>query len=100
MWFLLEEHKVGEPNGDENMINFDSFKNVGHSSGEKCRPFFNAVTFFKLYEGDYHGRISVMQFFNYVMRKVWLQQTRIGKNKTSILQKKVCPLVDPADYIH
>ena len=28
--------------------------------------------------GDYGGRISIMQFFNYVMRKVWLQQTRIG----------------------
>ena len=28
--------------------------------------------------GDYDGRISIMQFFNYVMRKVWLQQTRIG----------------------
>ena len=29
-------------------------------------------------KGDYDGRISIMQFFNYVMRKVWLQQTRIG----------------------
>ena len=33
---------------------------------------------FKLYQGDYRGRISIMQFFNYIMRKVWLQQTRIG----------------------
>lgn len=27
---------------------------------------------------DPYGRISIMQFFNYVMRKVWLHQTRIG----------------------
>jgi len=27
---------------------------------------------------DPYGRISVMHFFNYVMRKVWLHQTRIG----------------------
>ena len=27
---------------------------------------------------DPYGRISIMQFFNYVMRKVWLYQTRIG----------------------
>ena len=29
-------------------------------------------------KGDYDGRISIMQFFNYVMRKVWIHQTRIG----------------------
>ena len=60
------------------MINFTNFQRVGDASGDKCKSFFTAVTFFKLYQGDYCGRISIMQFFNYVMRKVWLQQTRIG----------------------
>lgn len=27
---------------------------------------------------DRFSRISIMSFFNYVMKKVWLQQTRIG----------------------
>ena len=31
-----------------------------------------------LLQTDPYGRISIMQFFNYVMRKVWLYQTRIG----------------------
>lgn len=26
----------------------------------------------------YPGRVSIMSLFNYTMRKVWLQQTRIG----------------------
>lgn len=32
----------------------------------------------QLFQNDPHGRVSVMAFFNYVMRKVWLHQTRIG----------------------
>ena len=42
------------------------------------RPFFTATVFAKLLQNDPYGRISIMQFFNYVMRKVWLHQTRIG----------------------
>ena len=42
------------------------------------RPFFSATVFAKLLQTDPYGRISIMQFFNYVMRKVWLHQTRIG----------------------
>ena len=43
-----------------------------------CRPFFSGTVFAKLLQTDPYGRISIMQFFNYVMRKVWLHQTRIG----------------------
>jgi len=42
------------------------------------RQFFKASVFAKLLGNDPYGRISVMHFFNYVMRKVWLHQTRIG----------------------
>ena len=42
------------------------------------RTFFHASVFCKLLQTDPFGRISIMQFFNYVMRKVWLHQTRIG----------------------
>ena len=39
---------------------------------------FQPLIFAKLQHGDPLGRISVMAFFNYVMRKVWIHQTRIG----------------------
>ncbi|TPP61138.1 Serine/threonine-protein phosphatase 2A regulatory subunit B'' subunit gamma [Fasciola gigantica] len=42
-------------------------------------PYFTASVFSKLMRNqDRLSRISIMSFFNYVMKKVWLQQTRIG----------------------
>ena len=64
--------------GGEQMIGYEEYKKVSRLAGEKCRPFFTAMVFAKLQQGDPHGRVSVMAFFNYVMRKVWLHQTRIG----------------------
>lgn len=34
-----------------------------------CRKFFTARVYAKLLHNDPYGRISIMQFFNYVMRK-------------------------------
>ena len=42
------------------------------------RKYFTPLVFAKLQQGDAHGRISVRALFNYVMRKVWQDQTRIG----------------------
>jgi len=47
-------------------------------SSKKCRGYFTPVLFAKLQQGDRLGRVSIMALFNYVMRKVWLHQTRIG----------------------
>lgn len=46
--------------------------------GPKCKPYFIPEVFAKLQQGDIHGRISIMSLFNYIMKKVWLHQTRIG----------------------
>ncbi|XP_067593711.1 serine/threonine-protein phosphatase 2A regulatory subunit B'' subunit gamma isoform X3 [Pseudorca crassidens] len=64
--------------GEEAMINYENFLKVGEKAGPKCKQFFAAKVFAKLLHTDSYGRISIMQFFNYVMRKVWLHQTRIG----------------------
>ncbi len=60
------------------MIGYEEFRSVRSKAGEKCSPFFTASVFAKLQHGDPKGRVSVMALFNYVMRKVWLHQTRIG----------------------
>jgi len=59
------------------------------------RQFFKASVFTKLLQTDPYGRISIMQFFNYVMRKVWLHQTRIGLSLYDVagqgyLKESVC----------
>ncbi|KAG8449543.1 hypothetical protein GDO86_016261 [Hymenochirus boettgeri] len=78
LWFLLDKHQSPPLNGEEAMINYISFQSVGEKAGEKCKMFFTPKVFSKLIHTDPYGRISIMQFFNYVMRKVWLHQTRIG----------------------
>nr|XP_014426265.1 serine/threonine-protein phosphatase 2A regulatory subunit B'' subunit gamma isoform X1 [Pelodiscus sinensis] len=78
LWFLLDKHQTPPMVGEEAMINYDSFLKVGEKAGPKCKQFFTAKVFAKLLHNDPYGRISIMQFFNYVMRKVWLHQTRIG----------------------
>ena len=62
----------------EQLLKYDEFVSVGRQSSAKCKSFFKPSTFAKLFEGDHQGRISVANFFTYVMRKVWLHQTRIG----------------------
>ncbi|ELT91219.1 hypothetical protein CAPTEDRAFT_161182 [Capitella teleta] len=78
LWLLLDKHHTAPSVGEEQMINYEDFLKVASEAGAKCRPFFTASVFAKLLQTDPYGRISIMQFFNYVMRKVWLQQTRIG----------------------
>ncbi|KAM4724315.1 serine/threonine-protein phosphatase 2A regulatory subunit B'' subunit gamma [Anableps anableps] len=78
LWFLLDKHQVPPISGDEAMINYEAYLQVGEKAGPKCRNFFTARVYAKLLNNDPYGRISIMQFFNYVMRKVWLHQTRIG----------------------
>ncbi|KAG7237220.1 hypothetical protein INR49_032553 [Caranx melampygus] len=60
------------------MISYEAYLQVGEKAGPKCKKFFTARVYAKLLHNDPFGRISIMQFFNYVMRKVWLHQTRIG----------------------
>uniref|UniRef100_A0A8C8BJ04 Serine/threonine-protein phosphatase 2A regulatory subunit B'' subunit gamma n=1 Tax=Otus sunia TaxID=257818 RepID=A0A8C8BJ04_9STRI len=78
LWFLLDKHQTSPMVGEEAMINYENFLKVGEKAGSKCKQFFTAKIFAKLLHNDPYGRISIMQFFNYVMRKVWLHQTRIG----------------------
>eukprot|EP00112_Aurelia_sp_Birch-Aquarium-sp1_P015360 Seg3398.4 transcript_id=Seg3398.4/GoldUCD/mRNA.D3Y31 product="Serine/threonine-protein phosphatase 2A regulatory subunit B'' subunit gamma" protein_id=Seg3398.4/GoldUCD/D3Y31 len=78
LWNLLEKHQTPPSVGDEQMINYEGFLKVRDEAGEKSKHFFKPIIFAKLCQKDPYGRISIMQFFNYVMRKVWLHQTRIG----------------------
>ncbi|XP_061552250.1 serine/threonine-protein phosphatase 2A regulatory subunit B'' subunit gamma isoform X2 [Phycodurus eques] len=78
LWFLLEKQQVPPVNSEEAMISYEAYLQVGDMAGPKCNKFFTARVYAKLLHSDPYGRISIMQFFNYVMRKVWLHQTRIG----------------------
>ena len=85
--------------GGEQMIGYEEYKKVRQLAGEKCAPFFTAVIFAKLQQGDPHGRISVMAFFNYAMRKVWLHQTRIGLSLYDVTGQGYLREQDLGNYI-
>ncbi|XP_065196082.1 serine/threonine-protein phosphatase 2A regulatory subunit B'' subunit gamma-like [Sycon ciliatum] len=58
VWALLQTQYSSQEN-EEKMINFDDFVRVGQEAGEKFR-------------------LPISRLYAYIMRKVWLQQTRIG----------------------
>ncbi|XP_014204516.1 serine/threonine-protein phosphatase 2A regulatory subunit B'' subunit gamma [Copidosoma floridanum] len=79
LWMILgQHHSTNGTLGEDKLINYEDFKKVSKLVGPKCARYFTATIYAKLQQGDPHGRISITSFFNYVMRKVWLHQTRIG----------------------
>ena len=93
LWVVLDTHTSGPPVGEEQMMDWDQFCKVRELVSLKCKEYLKHEiqdvlacsflddlheVFAKLQQGDRLGRISIMALFNYVMRKVWLHQTRIG----------------------
>lgn len=99
LWFLLDKYQTLPPLRDEQMINYEDFIKVKEQTGEKCKKFFTATIFSKLFQNDPFGRISIMQFFNYVMRKVWLHQTRIGLSLYDVTGQGYLRECDLENYI-
>ncbi|XP_053660690.1 serine/threonine-protein phosphatase 2A regulatory subunit B'' subunit gamma-like [Anopheles marshallii] len=79
LWSLLEKHHSPPLVGEEQYINYENYCKVGIIAGEKFCRYLTATTFARLLASSSNpGKISVISLFNYTMRKVWLQQTRIG----------------------
>ncbi|XP_026750550.2 serine/threonine-protein phosphatase 2A regulatory subunit B'' subunit gamma-like [Galleria mellonella] len=81
LWSLIEKSNgsYSMANSDELTIDYFQFKKIRDEAGPKYRPYFTAEVFGRLQaaEGGV-GRVRGVSLFNYVMRRVWLQQTRIG----------------------
>ncbi|CAH0403056.1 unnamed protein product [Chilo suppressalis] len=81
LWSLLEKSNgsYSIAGNDELTIDYLQFKKIRDEAGPKYRPYFTAEVFGRLQaaEGS-NGRVRGLSLFNYVMRRVWLQQTRIG----------------------
>uniref|UniRef100_A0A915KQ75 Serine/threonine-protein phosphatase 2A regulatory subunit B'' subunit gamma n=1 Tax=Romanomermis culicivorax TaxID=13658 RepID=A0A915KQ75_ROMCU len=78
IWQHLDLNYTPPLTDEDKMINYKSFKIVGATCTPKAREFFTASTFAKFQQRDSYGRISITLFFNYIMRKTWLRQSRIG----------------------
>ncbi|CAG0884692.1 unnamed protein product [Cyprideis torosa] len=80
MWVIFDEHATPPITSDEDkMIGYRDFMKVRNRCDECCKKFFTPVVFGKFQpHKDPHGRISIVAVFNYMLKKVWLTQTRIG----------------------
>ncbi|XP_072948344.1 serine/threonine-protein phosphatase 2A regulatory subunit B'' subunit gamma-like [Epargyreus clarus] len=81
LWSLLEKSNGSYTmaNNDELTIDYMQFRKLRDSAGPKYRHYLTAEVFGRLQaaEGGV-GKVRGVSLFNYVMRRVWLQQTRIG----------------------
>jgi serine/threonine-protein phosphatase 2A regulatory subunit B'' len=75
LWYNLKEN-ISQPEDGTERINYDQFLFVCSRLPPKCRQFFTPSTFLK-FQRDEFGRIEIVPFFHYVVRKVNLFQTRI-----------------------
>jgi len=63
---------------DEFYINYLDFKKMVSTLCPRGQKMLNSKVFMKLMMDDPYGRVSITVLFNYVMRKTWIRQTRIG----------------------
>jgi len=75
LWYLLKAHTSFPDDGSERM-NYDQFCQVANKLPGKYRQFFQPSVFLKC-DRDEYGRIEIIPFFHYIVRKVNLHQTRI-----------------------
>jgi hypothetical protein len=107
LWSILEEKNTPPTAGDDQMIGYLDFMSIRNEVSDKCKHFFTAEMFTKFLKDDPLGRISISQLFSYIMRKVWLQQTRIGLSlfdiqglgflRESVIFKHITTTVDGYD---
>jgi serine/threonine-protein phosphatase 2A regulatory subunit B'' len=75
LWYLLKSNTSFPDDGSERM-NYDQFCSVANKLPAKYRQFFQSSVFLKC-DRDEYGRIEIVPFFHYIVRKVNLHQTRI-----------------------
>ncbi|KAH8855477.1 Serine/threonine-protein phosphatase 2A regulatory subunit B'' subunit gamma isoform 2 [Schistosoma japonicum] len=78
-WYLLERYHSPPTVNGEKFMNYENFRKASKEASPKAKQYFTASTFAKLlHEDEILSRINILAFFNYVMKKVWLQQTHVG----------------------
>ncbi|XP_031626313.1 serine/threonine-protein phosphatase 2A regulatory subunit B'' subunit gamma-like [Contarinia nasturtii] len=79
LWNILQKNYTQPNINNEQFISYDDYLRVVKIAGEKFKIYLTSSLFLRLQSiSGYPGHVNIMSLFNYTMRKVWLQQTRIG----------------------
>lgn len=96
LWGILDQHQTVP---DEQLISYTDYQKVISLASPRIKPYLTSLVFAQLQQGDSQGRISIMSIFNYVMRKVWLEQTRIGLSLYDSTGQGYLTEIDLENYI-
>uniref|UniRef100_A0A1B0DIH1 EF-hand domain-containing protein n=1 Tax=Phlebotomus papatasi TaxID=29031 RepID=A0A1B0DIH1_PHLPP len=78
-WMILENQFSRRSHSGELYITFSDYINLSRTLKPIYRRMLTVLAFARLQSiSSLPGKISVISLFNYVMRKVWIQQTRIS----------------------
>uniref|UniRef100_A0A1B0GKZ4 Serine/threonine-protein phosphatase 2A regulatory subunit B'' subunit gamma n=2 Tax=Lutzomyia longipalpis TaxID=7200 RepID=A0A1B0GKZ4_LUTLO len=78
-WMILENQFSRRTHNGELYITFSDYINLSSTLKPVYRRMLTVMAFARLQSiSSLPGKISVISLFNYVMRKVWIQQTRIS----------------------
>lgn len=77
LWTHLEQKNIKV--GEDQFIDYMEYLKVRALGGEKVERYLTTSAFMRLVAISTNApNVNVVQLFNYVMRKVWIEQTRIG----------------------
>ncbi|CAG2120320.1 unnamed protein product, partial [Medioppia subpectinata] len=102
LWVLLEKScSQTSESYEKQRIDYLEYKRIRGllDPKSKAKEYFTATVFAKLQDNDPNKKISILNFFNYVMRKVWLRQTRIALSLYDITGQGFLKETDLENYI-
>ncbi|XP_002137518.2 serine/threonine-protein phosphatase 2A regulatory subunit B'' subunit gamma-like [Drosophila pseudoobscura] len=80
LWSMLLKHVTQMTATGQQLIDFDAYLQLQGAVNAKIRNYLTARLFGTLLVLSTHldGMVDIVSVFNYIMRKVWLKQARIG----------------------
>lgn len=75
IWYCLKKH-CSQPSDNTERINYNDFKSVRDQYGSLFLPYFSATTFLK-FDRDRYGRIDILAFFHYLVKKTTALENKI-----------------------
>lgn len=76
LWEELKSN-ISPPKDNTERINYRDFKQIGEKLGSLFAPFFKASNFLK-FDKDKYGRIDILAFFHYVVRKTNIEENKVA----------------------
>lgn len=77
-WNLLNTHHTPPLHNGDMYISSADYQAINDPVMDKVSKFLKPEKFSNLERSRTPGKVAIINLFNYVMRKVWIQQTRIG----------------------